>query len=62
MDFVLIAGSADRRALPKGVPVVVSPSRRGLILFRTLINDEARFGEIDRVRRQAKCGTLPPQR
>jgi hypothetical protein len=36
--------------------VVTSPSRRGVILIRTLINDDDRFDQIDRVRRQATCG------
>jgi uncharacterized membrane protein len=61
VDFLLVQ-AADGHKLPKGVAVVVSPSRRGLVLFRTLIDDEARLPEIDRVRREAKCGTLPPQR
>jgi uncharacterized membrane protein len=38
--------------------VVTSPTRRGLILIRTLINDEDRFAAIDRTRRLATCGAL----
>jgi uncharacterized membrane protein len=35
--------------------VVMAPGRRGLVLFRTLINDESRVAEIDRARRSAAC-------
>lgn len=38
-----------------GVPIVVSPSDTGAILFRTLIASEDRFGELDALRRQANC-------
>ncbi len=38
-----------------GLPVVRSPSRRGVLLFRTLINDELNIAEIDRERRRAQC-------
>jgi len=56
VDFVIARHAAAARA--HGLPVVVSPTNRGLILFRTLIDDEKRLGEIDRVRRQAACGRL----
>jgi len=53
VDFVLIAPGAfvDGTKLP----VVIAPTRRGIVLFRTLINDETRFAEIDRARRNARC-------
>jgi len=38
---------------------VTSPTRRGLILIRTLINDDDRLDAIDRTRRLATCGLLP---
>jgi uncharacterized membrane protein len=53
--------AAEGQPLPPsaaGLPVVRSPSRRGVLLFRTLINDEAHFAEIDRVRRSAQCYTM----
>ncbi len=34
---------------------IYAPSMRGLIVFRTLINDESKFAQIDAVRRQANC-------
>jgi uncharacterized membrane protein len=32
-----------------------SPTTKGLVLFRTLVNDESRFAEIDAARRKATC-------
>ena len=43
---------------PAGTFVVSAPSMKGLVLFRTLINDDARESEIDRERRAAKCQPL----
>jgi len=40
--------------------VISAPSARGLVLFRTLINDEARLSEIDRQRREARCDVILP--
>ncbi len=43
----------------EGAPqLVVSPSLRGLVVFRTLIADEKNLAAIDTVRRQAKCTLL----
>lgn len=41
-----------------GAETIVSPTTRGLVLIRTLINDEANFAAIDTARRQAKCRSL----
>jgi uncharacterized membrane protein len=38
-----------------GQLVVRAPTQHGLVLFRTLINDEKNFAKIDAVRRQATC-------
>lgn len=35
--------------------VVAAPSQKGVVLFRTLINDDAREPELDRMRREASC-------
>lgn len=43
-----------------GIPGVQSPSATGLVLIRTLINDESRLPEIDGERRQAKCEAVVP--
>ncbi len=52
-DFVLAAaGKSVERA---GLPVVVPPTNRGIVLFRTLINDESRIAEIDAKRQFAAC-------
>jgi uncharacterized membrane protein len=45
---------------PEGTIVISAPTERGLVLFRTLINDDARLAEIDGQRRQAKCEPLLP--
>jgi uncharacterized membrane protein len=53
VDFLIIAPGTfvDGTRLP----VIVSPSERGIVLFRTLINDETRLAEIDARRRNAAC-------
>jgi uncharacterized membrane protein len=38
--------------------VVAAPSQKGVVLFRTLINDDAREPELDRMRREASCEPL----
>jgi uncharacterized membrane protein len=38
-----------------GQLVIHAPTRRGLVLLRTLIGDEKQFARIDAVRRQAHC-------
>ncbi|MEI9887029.1 MAG: DUF1254 domain-containing protein [Rhizomicrobium sp.] len=54
VDFVIVAAGAPRIATP--LPVVVSPTARGLVLLRTLIDDDKRLAEIDAARRHAACG------
>lgn len=39
----------------EGTIIVSAPTERGIVLFRTLINDDAREPELDRLRRAAKC-------
>ena len=59
LDLVIEAPDRDREVAATGHRfVVTSPTRRGLILIRTLINDEDRFDQIDRTRRLATCGPL----
>ena len=41
-----------------GTITVNAPTARGLALFRTLINDDKREGEIDQARRLATCASL----
>ncbi len=47
VDFLIIAPGASVQR--NRLPVIVSPTNRGLVLFRTLINDETRAGR-DRCR------------
>jgi uncharacterized membrane protein len=53
VDFLIIAPGAfiDGTKLP----VVVAPTTRGIVLFRTLISDERHVADIDRARRGAAC-------
>jgi uncharacterized membrane protein len=53
VDFLLIAPGTfvDGTRLP----VVIARTRRGIVLFRTLIDDETEIAEIDAARRNAKC-------
>jgi uncharacterized membrane protein len=43
---------------PEGTTIVAAPSQKGVVLFRTLINDDAREPELDRMRRTATCDPL----
>lgn len=43
---------------PEGTIVVSAPTTRGMVLFRTLINDDARGADLDRERRTAKCESM----
>ncbi len=56
--LVLAAEGQTVSAAAAGLPVVRSPSRRGVLLFRTLIDGEARFAEVDAARRHADCTPL----
>ncbi len=55
VDFVIVGPHQDRQ--PRGT-VVRAPSNRGLVLFRTLIDDDKRLTQIDAARRHATCGPL----
>lgn len=56
--IVLLGPGQAVPAQAQGVTVVSAPSATGLILFRTLITDDAREAEIDGQRRLAKCERL----
>lgn len=43
---------------PAGAETIVSPTTRGLVLIRTLINDEANSAAIDDARKKATCRSL----
>ena len=42
----------------EGTTVVSAPTAKGIVLFRTLINDEARLADLDQQRRAAKCDPM----
>lgn len=54
VDLLVTTPAQDVRR-PEGAAEVISPSAKGLVLFRTLINDEKNFAAIDAVRRTANC-------
>jgi uncharacterized membrane protein len=60
MRLLIVPGDQDRTPVAQGATLVHSPTQRGLVLFRTLINDEANFGELDSERREASCKTWRP--
>jgi uncharacterized membrane protein len=45
---------------PEGTLIVTAPTPKGLVLFRTLISDDAREAELDKQRRAATCDPLRP--
>jgi len=56
------SGAADFILVPQGnsteasrLPVVPAPTSRGIVLFRTLVSDEADVAAIDAARRNAAC-------
>ncbi|MBO6541707.1 MAG: DUF1254 domain-containing protein [Alphaproteobacteria bacterium] len=59
VEVVLVKDEAQVTELG-GPPVVVAPSERGVLLFRTLIQSEDRFDTLDAIRKQARCETLSP--
>ncbi|HEY4941623.1 MAG TPA: DUF1254 domain-containing protein [Rhizomicrobium sp.] len=52
VDFIIVPPHQDKPPLGTAVR---SPSERGLVLFRTLIDDETHVADIDRARRGAAC-------
>jgi len=52
-DFLLAAKGASITA--RQLPVIAAPTDRGIVLFRTLVNDERRLSEIDAARHDADC-------
>jgi uncharacterized membrane protein len=52
-DFILMPQA--RSAEAGRLPVVSAPTSRGIVLFRTLVNDEAHLAEIDTARHNAAC-------
>lgn len=58
---ILLIGQGQQIPPQNGATTVISaPSSKGLVLFRTLINDDARLAEIDAQRREARCDVVLP--
>jgi uncharacterized membrane protein len=53
VDFVIVARGVATNGIE--LPVIVSPTMRGIVLFRTLIDDDKRLAEIDAARKRAAC-------
>lgn len=56
VDLVLVRRGADD--VPVGARRVETPTDRGIVLTRTLVGDEGRLEELDRVRRTFTCGPM----
>ena len=55
VDFFVMSPHEDQEPPGKRIR---SPSETGLVVFRTLVNDEKNLAAIDKARRQAKCALL----
>jgi len=56
--IVLVGQGQVLEPQQEGTLVVSAPTTKGLVLFRTLIDSDAREPELDRLRRDAKCEPL----
>lgn len=56
---VLLVAAGDSVVAAPGVRVVESPSRRGIVLTRSLLLSDAEQPEIDRLRRTFRCEAQP---
>lgn len=54
----IILAANENADTPRGVPLVVAPSTRGIVLFRSLVPSDDAAVEIDQLRRQANCEPL----
>ncbi|MCR9240335.1 MAG: DUF1254 domain-containing protein [Rhodobiaceae bacterium] len=55
---VILVKNEDQVEGLGGAPIVVAPSTRGVILFRTLIQSEDRFEELNATRLEATCQVM----
>ncbi len=53
--IVLVGRGQSVPPQPEGTIIVAAPTDRGVVLFRTLVDDDAREPDLDRQRREAKC-------
>jgi uncharacterized membrane protein len=54
VDLVIVPAGSDENT--ENLTRVESPSTKGLVLFRTLINNDKNLAAIDALRREATCG------
>jgi len=52
VDFLIVVPGVE---MDGTLPTVAAPTRTGIVLFRTLIDDDAKLKEIDAARRHASC-------
>jgi uncharacterized membrane protein len=52
-NFALMPQASTAEA--SRLPIVGAPTSRGIVLFRTLVNDQAHLAEIDAARHNAVC-------
>ncbi len=57
VEVILVQNEEQVEALG-GAPVVVAPSDRGVVLFRTLIQSDDRFEELNATRLEATCEAM----
>jgi len=57
VEVILVKNEGQVEGLG-GAPIVVAPSARGVILFRTLIQSEDRFEELNATRLEATCQVM----
>ncbi len=55
VDILLAANHEQEAALSPGEQLVRSPSKRGLLLFRTLVDRESQLAGVDETRKRATC-------
>jgi uncharacterized membrane protein len=58
VDLVLVRAGQEYKSTGNEI-IVKSPTRRGVILFRLLINDESRLNDLLQVQKQASCTSIP---
>jgi len=54
----IILAASENAATEEGIPVIVTPSSKGIVLFRSLVPSEDLRAEIDAKRRQSNCKPL----
>lgn len=59
LDLLVVGPDAAQPQAQPGLRVARSPSRRGLLLFRTLVDRDEHLPELDAARRQASCAPQP---